>query len=166
MCISILTLLSHNSSKSKISQFHILIGIKKHISRFYISMDYLFFSCVAFKQTKDYLHEDFPDYIFCNIIFFSFAAFYHFLQISTIAEFHYYEDSGLGFIDDSVVLCCFNLPVMIPNNILMFQLSQNIDFRNKLLLLFILHLPIMQFLPNQDLIIRFPFNFPNCAKTA
>lgn len=48
----------------------------------------------------------------------------------------------------------------------MIQLTENVNFRNELLLLFFTHLTVVEFLPNKGLPVDLPSNLANFAKRA
>ena len=113
-------------------------------------------SAVAKMKSGDHLSEDFPDELLLDVIVSLCAALDNLLEISTLAVFHYYVN--LEFL-------LHNIPLIVPDNARVLQLTQDVDLRDNLLLLLLIHLAIVELLPDQDSAIALPSNLAHFSKT-
>ena len=77
------------------------------------------------------------------------------LKISTLTKFHHYVDSELLLVYRSVI---------VLHDIRVLQFAQNVHFRHNLLLLLLVHLPIVELLPNHYTAINFAPYFGDSAE--
>ena len=101
--------------------------------------DLVILPLMTFEQCQYHLCEDLPNKVFWYVHIAIFALFDQLSQVPTWTVLH--DDIN------SQVLSIYDL-VMVPHNIIMLELSEDIDFVYELKLLFLLHLPIVYLLPN------------------
>ena len=66
-------------------------------------------------------------------------------------------------VDSEVALV--DAPIVVADDVRVVQISQNVDFGNDLLLLFLSHLAIVQFLPDENASITYPSDLAHIAET-
>ena len=99
-----------------------------------------FLSSVAEIKSAYNLRENFPNKFFAYKVVTLKALANNFLEVSALTILHDYENLHISFINDAVV---------VANNVWVPQLSQNVHFRNNLLLFFLVHFSIVEFFPHK-----------------
>lgn len=126
----------HLSRKSKISNFNIRIFIKKHISRFEISMKNsrtFFRRIMTIRQSVRNLCNNFPKQRLFNQLIVSFLLFNETSKVASLTVLHQNVNFLIVLINNSVNIFHYER---------MLHFSQNIYLINKLILFLFIHLAV------------------------
>ena len=107
-------------------------------------------AAVAVLKSADNLCKNFPNKVFVYSVSLFHTATNNLLEVPTLAVFHDDVDFQVLFIDKTV---------MILHYVRMLKFAQNVYFCYNLRLLFLIHFPIVQFFPNQNLTVTFTLDF-------
>ena len=128
-------LASHHPGETEIAQLHIVGGIEEHVRRLEVTMQNgALLSHMAFLQGESHLQENLPDDLLVDAALLTAALLNVCREVTAGAVLHHDEDLGLLFVYYSII---------VPDNVWMVQFSKNIDLRDELLLLFLIHLSIV-----------------------
>ena len=148
MSVSKHRLVSHDPAESEISELYIALTIYEHIAWFEISVkDFAFLPTVALKQSKVHLCQYFPCHFFRNVLLRFLASFDQSSHVSLLTILHNDIDAARLLVDDAIV---------VADDVWMPEITQNIDFRYKLLFFFFTHSTIVELFPNENASICLP----------
>ena len=94
---------------------------------------------MAEEQTSNYLREYFPDKLLGDLIVGPYASLDDLLQVSTLTVLHDNIQLEVLFVDDSL---------KVADDAWVLQLFKDVYLSHNLLLLFFIHLAIVELLPN------------------
>ena len=112
---------------------------------------------MALEKGQSCLHKNFPNEIFVDPLTLLFAFWDQLGEVSSLAILHYNIQSCLFLVYDLI---------KAPDNILMFELPQNIDLIDQLMYLFFSQLTIIDFFPHHFFLARIFFNKRNLSKSS
>jgi hypothetical protein len=93
---------------------------------------------MAFKKCQRYLHKNFPNEVLVDPLLLLFTLLNELSEIAPFAMLHHYIECSVPLVDYLIVA---------PDDILMLELSQNIDLINQLIKLLFSELSIIDLLP-------------------
>ena len=133
---------SEHTSQTKIAELNIVIGVKENVGRFQVAVKHgAFLARVAIMERERCLQEYFPDHRFVDPSLLAATLFDVSGKITSWAIFHDDVDLGLLLLDDAVI---------VPHNVWMPELPQDVDLCHQQVLLLLTHLTIIQHLPHED----------------
>ena len=151
--------ISHESRKSKVTQLHVPASIEKHITRLEIPMEHtatLLLAMAGVKRRGD-LSDDLPNFVLRDVLLVPFELLDELSHVPALAVLHYDEDLGLLLINNAIV---------VPDNVRVVELPQDVDLRDQLLLLFLIHLAIVELLPNKYAPVCLPLDLADDPEAA
>ena len=167
-------LLIHNSGEAEITQFSVSLTIEENVAGFEITVEDLLdailwlrwfsFTSVDWRRFLSSMAEGEGTGDLCQNLPYEFLAyevigldapFDYLLQVPALTVFHDDVDFEIALID---------APVVVAYDVRVVQISQYVDFRDDLLLFFLVHLSIVKLLPDEDPTITYTPNFTDIAK--
>ena len=112
---------------------------------------------VAERERTGNLCEHFPDEVFTDVFLRRDTLLDDFRQIPALTVLHNDVDSEIPLVD---------APVIVADDVGVVEVSQDVDLRDDLLLLFLTHLAIVQLLPDQNPAVTDAFDLAHVAERA
>jgi len=151
-------LVPHDPWQPKVAQLHIVVAVKKNVSRLKVSMQNLaLFTRVTHLESLSYLRQNDPDHILRQLVFFLSTILDHCRNITAFTELHDHEN---------LWKIAVYYPVVVPNNVWVMQFPQNVYFWDQHLLFFFWHLTVIELFPDENASITFTANFANTAEAS